>query len=125
MKKSCVQLVKLANKFQHKYAQGQSLQQIIESAAGYGEGSANGIMNFPARLKQDGADLNINVTISGNDVNVSQPSVMPPQFAANYAKLPDQIESYLKRHVSEFPFPQGTTTLQFVGRTAGSGIATG
>lgn len=125
MKKSLAQLVKLANKFQRKYAQSQSLQQIIEGAAGYGEQSANGIMNFPAQLKQDGADLNINVTISGNDVNVSQPSVMPPQFATNYTRLPGQIESYLKQHVRDFPLPQGTTTLQFVGRTAGTGIAAG
>ena len=123
MKKSQQQIAKLAAKFQRKYAQSQSLQQIIQSAASWGEQSANGIMNFPAQLKKDNADLSINVSISGNDVNVSPPTVEPAQFAPNYARLPDQIKNYLSKHVRDFPLPQGTTTLEYQGRTAGEGIA--
>lgn len=129
MKKSQQQLLKLATKFGLKYAQGQSLQEIIQNAASYGESSANGIMNFPAQLKKDQADMSINVTISsgtlgGANVDVSQPNVQPSEFAGNYTKVPDQIKNYLERHVKDFPqLPQGTTTLQFFGRGSGSGIA--
>lgn len=129
MKKSQALLLKLANKFQDKYAQSQDLQQIIENAAGYGEKSVNGIMNFPAQLKADQADLSINVTISGGmlgglNVEVSQPTLNPPQVAANYARLPEQIKKYLEKHISNFPqVPQGTTTLSYSGRSAAPGIA--
>lgn len=129
MKKSQALLLKLANKFQDKYAQSQDLQQIIENAAGYGEKSVNGIMNFPAQLKADQADLSINVTISGGmlgglNVEVSQPTLNPPQVAANYARLPEQIKKYLEKHISNFPqVPQGTTTLSYSGRNAAPGIA--
>lgn len=129
MKKSQALLLKLANKFQNKYAQSQSLQEIIQNAAGYGESSANGIMNFPAQLKKDQADLSISVTISsgmmgGMSVEVSPPSVDPAQVAGNYARLPEQIKKYLDRHIKDFPqISQGTTTLQYSGRTPGAGVA--
>jgi hypothetical protein len=108
MKKSQALLLKLAAKFQDKYAQSQDLQEIIQNAASYGESSANGIMNFPAQLKKDQADMNINVTITsatlgGLNVDVSQPAVEPSKFAANYAKLPAQIKKYLDKHISSFP----------------------
>jgi hypothetical protein len=122
MKKSRQQLAKLASKFQRKYA-AQSLQEILQNAASYGEQSANGIMNFPAQLRKDNADMNISVSISGNDVNVSPPSVFPGEFAPNYARLPDQIKNYLDKHIRDFPLPQGATTLEYKGRTAGAGIA--
>ena len=129
MKKSQALLIKLANKFKNKYAQSQDLQTIISNAASYGEKSANGIMNFPAQLKTDQADLSINVTISsgtlgGFNVEVSQPTVTPPQVAANYARLPEQIKRYLEKHISNFPqVPQGTTTLSYSGRTSEPGLA--
>jgi len=129
MKKSHSLLLKLANKFENKYAQSQSLQEIIQNAASYGESSNSGIMNFPAQLKKDQADMNINITITsatlgGLNVEVSPPSVEPPQFASNYAKLPGQIKKYLDKYISDFPqIPQGTTTLQFTGRTPGAGVA--
>lgn len=129
MKKSQALLLKLANKFHHKYAQSQSLQEILQNAAGYGETSANGIMNFPAQLKRDQADLSFNVTVNsgmmgGLSVEVSPPQVDPPQFAPNYAKLPEQIKKYLDRHIKDFPqvYP-GTTTLNFSGKTPGAGVA--
>jgi len=129
MKKSHSLLLKLANKFENKYAQAQSLQEIIQNAASYGESSNSGIMNFPAQLKKDQADMNINITITsatlgGLNVEVSPPAVEPPQFAPNYAKLPAQIKKYLDKYISDFPqVPQGTTTLQFTGRTPGAGVA--
>jgi len=129
MKKSEVYLFKLASKFQNKYAQSQTLQEIIGNAAGYGEKSANGIMNFPAQLKKDQADLSINITVDtafmgGYNVTVDPPSVDPPQFAPNYARLPDQIKNYLSKHISSFPqVPIGTTTLRFSGKTSEPGIA--
>jgi hypothetical protein len=128
MKNSQV-LFKVAAKFQRKYAQSQSLRQIIQNAASYGESSSNGIMNFPAQLKKDQADMNINVDISsgfmgGSSVQVSQPAVEPASAAGNYAKLPDQIKRYLEKYIKDFPqITPGTHTLQYSGRTTGSGIA--
>jgi hypothetical protein len=130
MKKSQDVLFKLAAKFQRKYAQGQTLKEIIQNAASYGESSANGIMNFPAQLKKDQADMNINVTISsgmmgGTNVEVSQPAVEPAQVAGNYARLPEQIQKYLDRHIKDFPqITVGTHTLEYSGRSPGDGIAT-
>src|SRR5690606_32403257 len=108
MKKSQAHLLKLASKFQEKYGQSQTLQQIIENAASYGESSPNGIMNFPAQLKQDNASLSISVTIGssimgGRSVNVSTPTVVPFQLGSKYAKLPDQIKRYLSKHIQDFP----------------------
>ena len=86
-------------------------------------------MNFPAQLKKDQADLSINITVSsgmmgGLSVDVSDPSVDPPQFAANYAKLPAQIKKYLDKYIKDFPqVPQGTTTLRFSGKSTESGVA--
>ena len=125
MKKHQRVLMVLGENFGNKYATSQSLQEIIQNAAGWGEQSANGIMNFPAFLKRDNADLSINVNISGRDVGVSIPIVEPQQFTNNYTKLPDQIKNYIERHVTDFPFPQGITTLQFLGRTADNGVAQG
>lgn len=129
MKKSEQQLFKVAARLSYKYAQSQTLQEIIQNAASYGESSPNGIMNFPAQLKKDQADLSINVTVSsgmmgGLSVEVSPPSVDPSQFAPNYAKLPDQIKKYLDKYIKDFPqVPQGTTTLRYSGKSTESGVA--
>ena len=129
MKNSQDLLFKLAAKFQRKYAQGQSLQEIIQNAASYGESSSNGIMNFPAQLKKDRADLGINVTVSsgmmgGTSVDVSPPTVDPPSAAGNYAKLPDQIKNYLDKYIKDFPqVTVGTHTLQYSGKPAPEGVA--
>lgn len=130
MKKSQALLLKLAHKFQDKYAQdGQTLQQIIEAAAGSGEKSENGIMNFPAQLKADQADMTINVTkssafLGGFDFEVSPPTLDPPQVAAKYAALPAQIKKYLDRHGKYFPqVPMGTSTLSYSGKSAEPGVA--
>lgn len=50
MKKSELKLFAVASRILAKYGQGQTLQQIIENAAGGGEKSELGIMNFPAQL---------------------------------------------------------------------------
>ena len=130
MKKSQALLLKLANKFQNKYGQSQSLQQILENAAGWGAQSPNGIMNFPAQLKKDQADLTFSVVVSsgmlgGSNIEVTEPRVDPPQMAANYAALPQQIKKFLERHISSFPqIPQGQTVLSYSGKTPdGSGVA--
>jgi hypothetical protein len=129
MKTSQDRLFKVAAKFQRKYAQSQSLKQIIENAASYGENSSNGIMNFPAQLKKDRADMNINVTISsgfmgGSNVEVSPPAVKPTSVAGNYARLPDQIKKYLEKYIKDFPqIAPGTQTLEYSGRTPASGVA--
>lgn len=128
MKKSQSNLLKLASKFGGKYAQSQTLQQIIEAAAGWGEQSANGIMNFPAQLQKDQAGLSISVTVSdkmmgGRGVEVSTPAVEPSQFASNYAKLPGQIKAYLEKHIANFPqIETGTTVLKWPA-PASSGVA--
>lgn len=123
MKKSQALLLKLSKTFGKKYAQiNQSLQQIIENAASWGENSANGIMNFPAQLKKDQADMTINITISSGtlrdyNVDVSQPIIDPAQFSANYQNVPEQIKNYLEKHIADFAqVPVGTNTLTFVGK---------
>lgn len=122
MKKSVLQLLKVASKFQKKYGQSQNLQQIIENAASYGEQSANGIMDFPTQLKRDKADLSIKITVSsgilgGLSAKASDLKVTPPEFAGNYARLPAQIEKYLDRHLKDFPqIPQGETVLNYSGK---------
>lgn len=123
MKKYAQQIQHLAKKFISKYAQSQNLEQILESAAGYGEQSANGIMNFPQQLKKDQANLYITITVSngmlgGRSVTVSDVLTDPREVAANYSKLPQQVENYLNKNLTSFPqIPNGDTTLTFSGKT--------
>lgn len=129
MKKYQAQLLKLASKFGNKYAQSQDLKQIIENAAGGGQSSANGIMNFMDQLKKDQAILYMTVTISndtfgGRSAKVGQPLTDPREVAGNYASLSGQIEKYLDKHLATFPQVQsGDTTLTFSGKTEGEAIA--
>jgi len=129
MKNSQFNLLKLAYKFGNKYAQTQTLQQIIENAASYGEKSDNGIINFPAQLKKDQADLTLIVTISsgimgGKTVIVSRPIITPESHSMNYAKVSDQIKKYLDKHLSSFPqIEEGTMTLEFSGKGSDSEVA--
>lgn len=121
MKKSEQQLFKVAGHALAKYGT-QTLKEILENAAGAGEQSVNGIMNFPAQLKKEQADLGINVTIDKSNVIVSPPTVEPAEFAPGYARLPDQIKKYLERNLEGFPqLPRGqTVTLRWNNQ---SGIA--
>lgn len=132
MKKSELHLFKTALKLQAKYAQSQTLQEIIQNAASYGEHSTSGIMNFPAKLKEDQADLTITVNIDsgilgGLDVKVEPPKVTPEQYAPNYARLPEQIKKYLERYGKDLQVAQGVTMLTYSGKPpatpAGVGIA--
>lgn len=129
MKKSQTLLLKLANKFQNKYAQSQDLQQILENAASYGESSANGIMNFPAKLKADNADLTLTITVSsgmmgGKNIAVSVPVLDPPEVAGNYAKLPEQIKKYLEKHIASFPqISEGESIVKWTGKSQQPGVA--
>ena len=122
-------LFRLADKLRIKYAQTQTLKEILQNAASYGESSSNGIMNFPAQLKKDQADLLITVDISsgmmgGTNVHVSEPRLDPAEVAGNYARLPGQIQKYLDKYIKDFPqVPPGTTTLEYTGRTPGAGVA--
>lgn len=123
-------LIRLAQKLSVKYAESQTLQEIIENAAGYGETSTNGIMDFPAQLKKDDADLSIAVTINsglmgGKKIYVGEPRVDPAEVAGNYTKLPEQIKKYLDKNLQYFPqVGLGTTILDFSREaSAGEGIA--
>jgi hypothetical protein len=122
-------LLSLAHKLSNKYAEPQTLKEIIDAAASHGENSVNGIMNFPAQLKQDDAELNISITISsgvmgGKTVTVGDPRVYPSNLAPNYANLPKQIKKYLDRNIQYFPqIPDGTTDLRYP-KAVGEGIAT-
>lgn len=124
MKKYAQQIQNLSEKFVFKYAQTQNLQQILEAAAGYGEQSPNGIMNFPQQLKKDQANLYLTITVSngmlgGRSVKVSDALTDPREVAANYSKLPQQVENYLNKNLTSFPqIPNGDTTLTFSGKTA-------
>jgi hypothetical protein len=121
MNNSRWQLLKLAHKFQNKYGQAQTLQQIIENAASYGQDSNNGIMNFPKQLRDDNADLSITITLDGNTATVGNPTVDPQDKSPNYQNLPGQIKTYLKRNRRWFTqLADGTTTLKYSGK---SGIA--
>lgn len=112
-------LIRLAQALSNKYAQSQSLKEILENAAAYGENSANGIMNFPAQLEKDDAGLSIVVSVASTPwgskkIYVGQPSVNPPEVAGNYAKLPEQIKKYLERNINYFPqLALGHTLLDF------------
>ena len=121
MKKSEQQLFKVASKALAKYAT-QSLKEILQNAASSGEQSVNGIMNFPAQLKKEQADLGLNVTIDKGNVTVSPPTVEPAEFAPGYTRLPDQIKRYLERNLEGFPqLPRGqTVTLRWTNQ---AGIA--
>lgn len=127
--KNTYHLLRTAKRLANKYAQSQTLEQILENAASSGEKSVNGIMNFPAQLKKDQATLSFTVdigskTMGGFEVEVSPPIVNPPEFAAHYAKLPEQIKKYLDRNINGFPQIQNQmVTLRYTGATAESGIA--
>lgn len=128
MKKYAQRVQVLANKYYFKYAQNASneLQKIIESAASWGEQSENGIMNYPALLKQDQGNLTISVTISsgimgGKSVQISTPTLVPFQLGSKYTKLPAQIKKYLEKHINNFPqITDGTYTIEYQGNPADS-----
>ncbi len=131
MKNSQARLFKLAEKFQRKYAQSQSLKEIIQNASSYGESSSNGIMNFMAQLKKDQADLSITVVVDsgfmgGVSVTVSNPTVNPPQFAPNYSRLTAQIQKYLDKYIKDFTqITPGTYTLDYSGKTPSAETSNG
>lgn len=113
-------LILLAQKLSVKYAETQTLQEIIGNAASYGESSANGIMDFLSQLERDNAELSIGVSISkggltgGTKIIVTAPNVYPPEVASNYAKLPEQIKKYLEKNIQYFPqVGVGTFTLEY------------
>lgn len=127
--KSTSRLLRLASILSGKYAEAQTLKEIIEAAASHGEGSVNGIMNYPVQLKQDNAELSISITIGspgimgGKTVTVGEPRVYPSSLAGNYAKLPEQIKKYLDRNLQYFPqVPVGTIDLKYP-KEIGEGIA--
>ena len=125
--KNTSRLLRLAHLLENKYAQAQNLQQIIDAAASHGQDSVNGIMNFPAQLKQDNAELNISITIGsgimGKTVTVGEPRVYPSSLAPHYAELPKQIKKYLDRNIQYFPqVPDGTIDLRYP-KAAEEGIA--
>lgn len=118
-------LIRLAQTLSVKYAEAQTLQEIIGNAAGYGESSTNGIMDFPAQLKKDDAELSIGVSISkggltgGTKIIVTSPNVYPPEMAGHYTKLPEQIKKYLERNIQYFPqIGVGTFTLEYPATTS-------
>lgn len=126
-------LIRLAQKLSVKYAEAQTLQEIIEAAAGYGESSSNGIMDFPSQLQRDKAQLSLGINISkgalgGTKIIVTDPSVYPPEAASNYTKLPGQIKKYLERNIRYFPqVGLGTFTLRYPGEgeeEGGEAVAT-
>ena len=129
MKKSQDLLFKVAAKFQRKYAQSQSLKEILENAASYGESSGNGIMNFIAKLKEQKGYLGLTIKVSsgfnGTTVDVSAPSVDPPQLAGAFTRLPDQIKRYLERNIKGFPqITEGSHDVSWDFREAtGQGVA--
>lgn len=112
MKKSQAILLKLANKFGHKYASAarDHIQQAVANAASWGQ-KTHGIMDFPNQLKRDQATLSITVSKNGNTVTVSEPIVNPPTVAGNYAGLPNQIKAYLEKYLDLFPKDEDNTNL--------------
>lgn len=114
-------LIRFAQTLSVKYAQAQNqtLKEIIENAAGYGENSTNGIMNFPAQLEKDDAGLTIVVTVAktpwgSKKIYVGPANVDPIEVAGNYAKLPEQIKKYLEKNLSYFPqLGEGHVLLDF------------
>lgn len=96
----------------------QSLSEILQNAASYGDKGGNGIMNFPAYLANDHAKLNFNVIVNDSmfgskaevtDLKVTPSDTTPQGAEQKYEVLPKQIKTYLERHLSGFPdIPRGT-----------------
>jgi hypothetical protein len=125
--KKTYHLIRVAKRLENKYA-SQSLQEILENAAGSGERSVNGIMNFPAQAAIDKVNLTFDVNVKstffgGYDIDVSPPTVDPPEKAVNYARLPTQIKAYLDKHASSFQLYPGTTKLEYSKKPAENTVA--
>ena len=113
MKKSQALLLKLAAKFQTKYAQSAVEEQIkstIANAASWGP-QVHGIMNFPEQLKKDQADMTLRVSKRGHTITVDPPMLNPASVYFNYAELPNQIKSYLEKYIEVFPVDTGDVDL--------------
>lgn len=125
--KNSQNLFKLAAKFQRKYAQSQTLQEIITNASSYG----NDIMNFIPKLKELKGWLGLRVVISsgllGKSVKVAAPATDPAGIAGAFAPLTEQVKKYLDRNLSGFPqLAEGTYDLSWDFRepaNEGGGIA--
>jgi hypothetical protein len=119
--KKANKLIALAESLQNKYANNNILQQIIFNAAAWGENSPNKIMNFPAELQKDNAELSLTITIDtkifGNkNIVVSTPYVFPSNLTFKYSKLSSQIKNYLSKHINNFNNLQdGTYSIKYSG----------
>lgn len=112
MKKSCIQVFKIAAKILNKYADGPAVQaHIQQSIANAASRPALGIMPFPQMLETDKASLKAIITKSGGNITVSGLDVQPKVFEPKYAALPAQIKSYLEKYIDLFP--TGTNSISF------------
>src|ERR1700687_4285654 len=104
------QLLNLASKLGIKYASidastiKNEVQNDIRTAIGNASTvPSSGIMPFQRMLDQDQASLAINVTRHGNNILVSEPSIVPITVAEKYSALPNQIKRYLEKYWEIFP----------------------
>jgi len=114
-----LELLKLADKFIHKYAlDASTIKDEVKNAVQTAIGNASthstlGIMPFVKMLDQDQATLAINVTRNGNNVTVSNPTVDPPDLTLKYIALPSQIKTYLERYIEVYPMKRNGELIDY------------
>ena len=114
MKKSQELLLKLASKFQTKYASSteDDIKRDIANAAAWGP-EVHGIMNFPEQLVKDQATMTITVSKRGRTITVGTPQLNPASVYFTYAELPGQIKNYLEKYPELFPSDAGDMDMSF------------
>ena len=75
--------------------------------------TASGIMPFIKMLKEDDADMNINITRNGDQISVSPPSFSKPEIGSKYFYLPQQIVNYLEKYINVFPTKQNGDDIDY------------
>jgi hypothetical protein len=114
MKKYQQLLLKLASKFQIKYAGTQEEEDIKNDlAAAAGWAPRFGIMNFPDQLKKDQATMTISVSKRGHTITVGAPQLNPSDVYFTYADLPNQIKAYLEKYPELFSSDAGDMDMTF------------
>jgi hypothetical protein len=138
MKSSVKQLIRLGALMSAKYANIDAntikdrVKDTITNAVANASSGQMGIMPFVKMLKDDQANMNINVTRNGDTVTVTAPSLSRPELASKYNPLSEQIRRYLTKYMDVFPtvlngnrisYDNLTITLSYIGEPEGEPIA--
>jgi hypothetical protein len=112
-------VIRLGQLFGNKYAVDASSiaetvrQSLWTALANASTVHQSGIMPFVKMLKEDDADMNINITRNGDQISVSPPSFSKPDIASKYFYLPQQIVNYLEKYINVFPAQQNGDSVDY------------